>query len=964
MFAQPVHTDVFISYRRIDVDFVKQFVDALKDDGKEVWVDWEDLPPGGAEFTEDIRRGIEGADSFICVLSPDYMESPYCVDLELGYAVELHKKIIPVVFREFDDVLIPPGISHINWIYFIPHAGQENTFEDSIERVIEAIEVDFGYVRDHTRLLQRAREWEDNDQKSSYLLTGDEVTEAESWLAQSVLKRPIATVTHHRFVQASRQWENQKTRRNLSIAIFVTILSVVLAAFALIQRQNAIEQRGIAEEQRAIAVDERNRAEEQKSLSDSRRLAVQSRVALGDGKVDLSLLLSLEAIESAFTLEAVGSLVTVLEDNPYLETYLYDHPGQLTALAYHPTEPILITGAEDGSLAIWDMTDVPEVVADAPEADYEVWDIDYHPNGEQFAVALSDGSIEIYSGNGEEQLDVIENAHDGIITSLTYSPDGEQFVTTSYDNNVKVWRTDSFEAVILKIDDVETTHTDWILDADYSPDGGQLAVITWDNVLQIWDLNTQTLAFEPLQLSSESANFSLTTTWSPDGRFILMGDVLGNIRFVDASTGMLLDLVLSRHSDHVREIVYSPTGEFFASVSHDSTIYLWNASNGQPIIDEPIIVHSNHVNGVTFSPDGSQMITVGDDGRAVLFDMTRPDLLGELVLTHESEIYEVIYLADGTGIISAGLDGNIYLTDTATNESSVLFDPDIGRITALALSSDESQLALASDAGMMQIWDFATYEPLTDAFSAHGATIFSLALNPDSTLLASAGDSGNILIWEIDRLLAGETAQLETLSDHEDGVFDVAWHPTQAILASASRDDTLRLWNTETWETIEVLEGHSDDVQTIAFHPSGEILVSGSRDKDIIVWYIDSILSGEDVIAELLGSHDDWVLSLAFSPDGEYLVSGGRDDAINLWDNFSLQRIGEPLIHHDSWVWAVDVSPDGLNIVSGGRDGRMVIWNVDADEWELLACQIANRPFSLDEWSQYRPETDYRDICF
>lgn len=975
MFAQPIHTDVFVSYRRLDVDFVKSFVDGLKAEDKEVWVDWEDLPPGGAEFTEDIRRGIESSDSFVAILSPDYLESTYCVDLELGYAIELNKKIIPVVYRKFEDYPVPPAISHINWIYFTPHAGQENKFEESMPRVIEAIEVDFAYVRDHTRLLQRAREWDTNNRRNSYLLTGDEVTVGETFLMQSATKDPSATEIHHEFIHASRGWENQKVRRNLIIAVSVTILSIVLAAFALVQRQRAVEQQAIAEQQRAIAVEqqtiaeqqraiaveERNRAEEQQQLSDSRRLAVQSLVALDDGAVDLSLLLSLEALDSAETLAAIGSLVTVFEDNPYLDTYLYAHDAPLTSVIYHPNELLMVTGAEDGSISVWDMEDLT-ITHQISEHNSDVWDMDFHPDGDQFAVAFEDGAIELYTADGTELLERIENAHEGIITSLNYSSTGEQFITTSYDSNAKLWDAETLEPRLLAIDDTETTHIDWILDSVFSPTGEQVALMTWDNVVQIWDVASGTLVFDPILLPVVGSNFSVAIAWSPDGRSILTGDVLGTIRFVDATSGTLIDFVLSRHRDHIREIVYSPDGTFFASVSHDGTTILWNAINGQPITDAPIRVHSNQVNGVTFSPDGEQMITVGDDGRAVLFDMTRPDLLGELVLTQDSEIFAVITMDDGD-ILSTGLDGNVYLTDGESYDSVILIEPDIGRITAASLSADETVLAIATDAGVMQLWDIETENPLSDAFTAHSATIFALKISPDGTQLASAGDDQKIVIWSLDDLQNDIFDNFVPLEGHSDGIFDVAWHPTLPLIASGSRDNTIRLWDLDTVETIRILEGHTDDIEVVVFDPFGEILVSGGRDNNIIMWNIESALSDDDILSELLGSHKDWVLSMAFSSEGDSLVSGGRDRAITVWDIERLQPYGESLIFHDSWVWAVAISVDELSIVSGGRDGRLVVWNADVDSWVELACNIANRSLNPDEWLQYRPDTDYVEFC-
>jgi hypothetical protein len=38
-------TDVFISYSRKDTPFVRALEAELEKDGREVWVDWQDIPP-------------------------------------------------------------------------------------------------------------------------------------------------------------------------------------------------------------------------------------------------------------------------------------------------------------------------------------------------------------------------------------------------------------------------------------------------------------------------------------------------------------------------------------------------------------------------------------------------------------------------------------------------------------------------------------------------------------------------------------------------------------------------------------------------------------------------------------------------------------------------------------------------------------------------------------------------------
>ena len=55
-------SDVFLSYRRADVEFTKRLYEKLKVTNRAVWVDWENLPPGVEGFSDEIQRGIEGAD--------------------------------------------------------------------------------------------------------------------------------------------------------------------------------------------------------------------------------------------------------------------------------------------------------------------------------------------------------------------------------------------------------------------------------------------------------------------------------------------------------------------------------------------------------------------------------------------------------------------------------------------------------------------------------------------------------------------------------------------------------------------------------------------------------------------------------------------------------------------------------------------------------------------------------------
>jgi hypothetical protein len=87
--------DVFLSYAREDAAFARWLCSHLIGQGREVWVDLEDIPPS-AEWLDEIRRGIEGAASVVFVLSPDSATSEVCKQ-ELAFADEGNKRIVPIV---------------------------------------------------------------------------------------------------------------------------------------------------------------------------------------------------------------------------------------------------------------------------------------------------------------------------------------------------------------------------------------------------------------------------------------------------------------------------------------------------------------------------------------------------------------------------------------------------------------------------------------------------------------------------------------------------------------------------------------------------------------------------------------------------------------------------------------------------------------------------------------------------
>ena len=93
---------VFISYASRDADEVERIVDELQKHELDVWFDRESIRLGSS-IPEAIDRGLEHADYYMIVLSPESVESPW-VRAELDAALMKHKTgelfILPLLLRE------------------------------------------------------------------------------------------------------------------------------------------------------------------------------------------------------------------------------------------------------------------------------------------------------------------------------------------------------------------------------------------------------------------------------------------------------------------------------------------------------------------------------------------------------------------------------------------------------------------------------------------------------------------------------------------------------------------------------------------------------------------------------------------------------------------------------------------------------------------------------------------------
>ena len=343
--------DVFISYSRKDISYARLLHEALKENGFETWIDWQDIPPS-TDWLREVYTAIEGADTFIFILSASSSISEVC-QLEINHASKNNKRLIPIVINDVNPSIVHPVLATVNWIF----SRTEDEFQPAIQDLITAIQTDYEWVKAHTRLQVRALEWEREKEEKSYLLRGADLGQAERWITAAVDKSPEPTLLQTRYVQTSRQ-EATKRQRNLLLAVGAAlVITVVLGVMAVINGQRATQnavnlstqvvvaenaeataqqeaysratQQAVAEEQQRIAEEQRNIAEEQKTIAESKQLAA-SALNLSKTKLDLALLLSIEGFRKDDSYLTKSSLLTMLEEDPSVIKFIQNRTNSNT----------------------------------------------------------------------------------------------------------------------------------------------------------------------------------------------------------------------------------------------------------------------------------------------------------------------------------------------------------------------------------------------------------------------------------------------------------------------------------------------------------------------------------------------------------------------------------------------------------------------------------------------------------
>ncbi|KAJ6647216.1 F-box-like/WD repeat-containing protein TBL1XR1 [Pseudolycoriella hygida] len=348
-------------------------------------------------------------------------------------------------------------------------------------------------------------------------------------------------------------------------------------------------------------------------------------------------------------------------------TVLRGHESEVFICAWNPSTDLLASGSGDSTARIWDMSDnstspnqlvlrhcIQKGGTEVP-SNKDVTSLDWNCDGTLLATGSYDGYARIWTTDG--RLASTLGQHKGPIFALKWNKRGNYILSAGVDRTTIIW-----DAATGQCTQQFSFHSAPALDVDWQTNTS-FASCSTDQRIHVCKLAVD----KPIKSFQGHTNEVNAIKWDPQGQLL-----------ASCSDDMTLKIWsmkqescvhdLQAHSKEIYTIKWSPTGPgttnpnmnlILASASFDSTVRLWDVERGACI--HTLTKHTEPVYSVAFSPDGKYLAS-GSFDKCVHIWSTQS---GQLVHSYKGTggIFEVCWNSRGSKVGASASDGSVFVLD-------------------------------------------------------------------------------------------------------------------------------------------------------------------------------------------------------------------------------------------------------------------------------------------------------------
>jgi serine/threonine protein kinase len=301
----------------------------------------------------------------------------------------------------------------------------------------------------------------------------------------------------------------------------------------------------------------------------------------------------------------------VVESNPGPQQP-YQNYQKIRSITLSPDGKMAAYINIDGSVQVLNVS--PNNVAEAMTFNDQEFNgiVAWSPDNSRLALAGLDGSLNIYL-TGQPQTNVPWKSYSGSsdeVTGIAWSPDGKYIATVGHYEALRI--IDARYGVIIFTG--ESNIFSEARSVSWSPDSKRVVISgNFPNAqffMQVWDVKSQKQLF----------SFGTTTTrlvaWSPGGKYIASLDENSSITIWDASNGNFIRSLDTQYAPPLGQLAWSPDGKYLA-LSTIRELQVINISSGQPLYYN---LPPGNLNAVAWLSN-TQIITIDENQQIQVFNI-------------------------------------------------------------------------------------------------------------------------------------------------------------------------------------------------------------------------------------------------------------------------------------------------------------------------------------------------------
>ena len=739
-------------------------------------------------------------------------------------------------------------------------------------------------------------------------------------------------------------WDRATAVAAQQTAVQDRAVAVAAVETAQVDRAAAVEARDQAEIQRATAVAAQNEAQagQLASLSDYFR----------DTQLDLSQLLSVAAVKLSNSWETRRALLDGVQvgldsDLRQVGNPRFDNADALS-VAYSPAGNVYAAGMTNGDVLVINVEggarefDVPAAFRSTGQINAVAFDAE----GTLLARASNDARVPLLDMNTGQIVRTIRpfGATYSSIVSLAFRPEGDLLAIGT--------------------------------EREGSTNNGMIFIYNYKTNQEYftWDCGPYTC---------------LTLAWSPDGRYLAIGNTLGNIQVLDVRSRREIMNVPRAHSDDVTGLAWYQEGQRLASGGLDQRIKQWQVPEGTKL-DESSRQVTPVITSMAMSPDGRYLLvgrtnTFGAAGlpqpgsvdalpytsvwNAETLEML-PALTQKLADGHDQNVQHIAFNALGDRFITAGRDN--YIIQWQFLPIEPLSQP------VAALKIGRADVAVDEAGSLIYAQNAVGGQA---AVTAEDGTALPPVTIPNGRMILEQLDGRPVL-------LVGDFNGQVTFVDPKTGeavrepvkfangtIHSLAMTKNGQLLAlttcsNPQKCDVVSVYDVNTGAKLHEVSGLvTGSVDALAFSESGRLLAMGGSEGEIVLFDLET-QTAEELVTEGLSLRDIKlaVTALVFSPDaGGMLAAGLFGGRVALWEVRSRGPIGDFAERTNGTITGMAFREDAngfWTLVTTTDRGEGRLWEVDSQAWIARACKSANRDLTPVERNKFLKDNDTLDsVC-